>query len=209
MVKYIIFDFGGVFLNLDGNHSGIPAQLAEIFKIPIDQANKIWGENKVDLLTGRETPKNFINKINNLLKFSIDIEQADQKWEALNKMEKSHIDWDLVEYVEGLKNNYQIHMLTDTIAVNTGNSDWFGDISKHFHNIFKSFEIGHRKPDKESFLYVLKKIGATPDECVFVDDFQKNVDAANELGLKGILYTNLNQLKTDLSAIGLASDLIK
>lgn len=203
MIKHIIFDFGGVFLNLDGKHSGISSQLAVIFDIPMNQADKIWNENKIDLLTGKETPKDFIKKINNLLKISLNIEKANQEWERLNKMEKTQINWDLVDYVESLKNKYQIHMLTDTVNVDAGNSAWFGDISKHFHNIFKSFEIGFRKPDKNSFLYVLKKIGANPDECVFVDDFQKNVESANELGLKGIFYSNLSQLKKDFSALGI------
>lgn len=203
MIKHIIFDFGGVFLNLNGNHSGVPSQLAEIFGIPINQAEKIWVENKIDLLTGKETPKDFIVKMNNILNASLDVEQANQKWETLNKMEKSHINWYLVDYVESLKTKYQIHILTDTIAVDTGNADWFENVSKHFQNIFKSFEIGHRKPDKDSFLYVLKKIGANPNECVFVDDFQKNVDVANEIGIKGIFYTNLDNLKNDFSVLGI------
>jgi len=201
MIKHLIFDFGGVFLDLGGKHSGIPSQLAVIFNIPLDQADKIWSENKIDLLTGKEAPKDFIKRISKLLKISLDIEKANQEWERLNKMEKSQINWDLVDYVKSLKSKYQIHILTDTINVDAGNSAWFVDISKHFQNIFKSFEIGSKKPDKNSFLYVLKKIGANPDECVFVDDFQKNVESANEIGLKGILYSNLSQLKKDFSVL--------
>lgn len=48
---------------------------------------------------------------------------------------------------------------------------------------------------------MLEKINAKPEECVFVDDLQVNIDVANELGIKGVLYTNINQLKEDFETL--------
>lgn len=205
MIRHIIFDFGGVFLDLGGKHSGIPGQLTRIFDITEEKAQEIWQNNKVDLMIGKETPKEFLLKMNSFLGTSIDPEQSHEDWKKFNKMEKSNINWELVEYIELLKKNYQIHMLTDTIDLDSGNSDWFSDITKNFHNIFRSFEIGYRKPNKEAFLHVLEKINAKPEECVFVDDLKANVDSANELGIKGILYANLDQLKEDFSKLEIVS----
>src|SRR5258708_35729781 len=93
MIQHIIFDFGGVFLDLGGKHTGVPVQLAKIFNISEEQASVIWKANKIDLLTGKETPKEFLSKVNNILGASIDSDHAHEQWKALNKMEKSQIDW--------------------------------------------------------------------------------------------------------------------
>ena len=90
-------------------------------------------------------------------------------------------------------------MLSNAIDLDAGNAEWADLIHKNFDNIYKSFSIGHKKPNKEAFLHVLEKIGAKPEECVFVDDLQINIDAANELGINSVLYTNLDQLKKDFS----------
>lgn len=197
MIKHIIFDFGGVFLDLKGKHTGVPANLAKIFNIPEEKAVEIWQENKNDLLIGKETPKEFLVRINALLRVSLDLDKTHESWVALNRIEKSDINWPLVKYVENLKNKYQIHMLTNVIDLDNANSEWYNAIVKYFYNIYRSFEIGYKKPNKEAFLYVLEKISAKPEECVFIDDIQVNVDAANVLGIKGILYTNFDQLEKD------------
>ena len=53
-----------------------------------------------------------------------------------------------------------------------------------------SAEEGIKKPNPEIFKRTLGRLAVTPDEAVFVDDRQKNVDAANALGLHGIQYTS-------------------
>ncbi len=51
MYKHIIFDFGGVFLDLGGKHTGIPNDLSKIFNISEGEASEIWKDNKERLLT--------------------------------------------------------------------------------------------------------------------------------------------------------------
>lgn len=50
-----------------------------------------------------------------------------------------------------------------------------------------SGDIGVRKPDAGAFLALLGMIGTEPGECLFVDDRQRNVDAARVLGFKTVL----------------------
>ncbi len=197
MIKHLIFDFGGVFLDLGGKHTGVPIQLSEIFNIPKQQAEEIWQAHKEELIIGKETPKEFLLRMNDFLGISLDLDKTHEDWKRLNIMEKKQIDWALVEFVESLKNNYKVHMLSNVIDLDSGNSEWFDSVGKQFDTIHKSHDIGHKKPNKEAYLHVLERIGAKPEECVFIDDLQINIDAANELGIKGILYTNFNQLKKD------------
>lgn len=197
-VKHIIFDFGGVFLNLNGKKSGASSQLASVFNIPVNEADKIWEENKKDLLEGKESPKDFLVKNFLQNKNEINLDEVYEKWRELHRFGKERIDWDLVEFVEILKEKYQIHMLTDAINFNYDRPDWMDKIEKNFDNIFRSFEIGRRKPDKETFLHVLEKIKAKPEECVFIDDIKANTDAAEELGIKAILFDGHIKISSDL-----------
>ena len=46
-----------------------------------------------------------------------------------------------------------------------------------------------RKPEKEIFLHAADTLGLAPAECVFVDDMEANVAAAQACGMTGVLYT--------------------
>ena len=53
-----------------------------------------------------------------------------------------------------------------------------------------SYETGHIKPEAEIYQMLVRKYHLHPEECVFVDDRQANVDAAEGLGMHGILFRN-------------------
>lgn len=59
---------------------------------------------------------------------------------------------------------------------------------------FTSFNLKRLKPDVEIYKDVLKQLGANPQEVIFVDDKKANVDAANSIGIKGIVYRQENIL---------------
>ena len=68
-----------------------------------------------------------------------------------------------------------------------------------FDEVIVSAEIGLIKPDPRIFEYAANKIGVQIDECVFIDDKQSFVDISNELGMSGILYTGIADLKNKLT----------
>ncbi len=189
MIKHIVFDFGGVILDLDGVHTGYPDDLAEIFGVSIDEAKKIWDKNKTLVITGQESPRQFLERMKDELSLDFDVAEGVAFWEERNFITKERIDWKLVEFFEQLRNNYQVHMLTDQIQLNNGASEWKHEFEEHFHTIFRSYEQGFRKPFKEAYENLLSKLNAQPDEVVFIDDSQANIGSANEMGINGILYT--------------------
>ncbi len=203
MYKHIIFDFGGVFLDLGGKHTGVPKDLAKIFNISEQKASEIWKDNKEKLLTGQETPQDFLVSMNTKLGLCLNIAKAYAEWKSYNTTEKEQINWDLLDYVRQLKKKYKIHMLTDTIDLDRSSDKWINEVDSHFENVFKSYKEKLKKPDKKAFLNAITKIDANPEECVFVDDFQPNITVANELGIKGILFTNLQTLKSDFKKLGI------
>jgi putative hydrolase of the HAD superfamily len=53
-----------------------------------------------------------------------------------------------------------------------------------FDRVFLSYEMGLKKPDKRIYEKVVEEIGAKPEQCLFFDDLEENLNAAKEVGLK-------------------------
>jgi len=70
-----------------------------------------------------------------------------------------------------------------------------------------SYQLHMAKPDEAIFRHTLKKLGTKPEETLFIDDKQVNIDAANAVGMKGLLFTDVEKLRTDLVAMGLDREL--
>ena len=67
-----------------------------------------------------------------------------------------------------------------------------------FSPVILSYKIGYDKPSLEAYLTMLSQIKADPENCIFIDDKQENVDAALALGIDAILFLNLEQIKEEL-----------
>lgn len=201
--KHIIFDFGGVFLDLEGKRTGVPGDLARIFNITEDEASEVWEDSKEKLLTGQETPREFLAATAKKLDAPIDLKNSYNEWRSLDMAGKEQrIDWKLLEYAERLKKHYAIHILTNMIDLDQESGGWTREFDSHFENVFKSYEEKLRKPDKEAFLNVLRKINAKPEECVLVDDSLTNTRVAEELGLKCVRFTTLEALNDEFKKLG-------
>ncbi len=201
MIKHIIFDFGGVILDMGADAgmgkktTGIPDDLAEILQMPKETITQLWTEHKTDIITGYETPKNFLHRVRNLLKIDVDIDAAYQQWEQRYALKHDQINWDLVKFIQNLKPHYQIHLLTDAIDISRGDAPWIEDIDALFDSCFRSYEQHLKKPNQEAYQNVLDTIHAMPEECIFIDDVQINIDGAAQLGINACLYQDLPTLK--------------
>ena len=74
---------------------------------------------------------------------------------------------------------------------------FFGRHSR-IRQMFFSFEIGFRKPDPRFYTHIMQSLQVEPHEIVFVDDDQRNVSAARNLGINGIQFTDTNSLVREL-----------
>lgn len=64
-----------------------------------------------------------------------------------------------------------------------------------------SYELRSTKPEPEIYLHLLEKYNLKAQECIFLDDTEKNVRAARELGLHGIVYTNQAQVNEEFAKL--------
>jgi 2-haloacid dehalogenase len=78
----------------------------------------------------------------------------------------------------------------------------FGFLDR-FEGIVVSGDEGVAKPDPTLFATLIDRYALVPDETVFIDDSPVNVEAARALGLVGLRFTDPEQLRADLSRLGL------
>ena len=63
-----------------------------------------------------------------------------------------------------------------------------------------SSEVKFSKPDRRIFEILLEKYGLIPSECLFVDDIEINVRAAEGLGIKGLVTYGSDEISHELEA---------
>ena len=71
---------------------------------------------------------------------------------------------------------------------NSWGADWYDrtDFPALFDGVVISCEVGMRKPEPEIFRHAAELIGLPPAACVFVDDVEANIVAAQACGMTGV-----------------------
>lgn len=187
-IKNIIFDFGGVVFNIDESRTF--NAFAKLFNCSIETilSNFTGGDGLFEQFErGELTSEQFISAIQSKVPYHVSREQILEAWNAvLIGYPEEHIP-----LLQQLGKKYRIFLLSNTNELHTRE---FLKIAKkqHLpiesnHNLFEkvwySNEIGMRKPDPKIFEFALSQAGLKADETFFVDDLQKNIDAAASVGI--------------------------
>ncbi len=83
----------------------------------------------------------------------------------------------------------------------------FDLLRAHFDDLVISAEVGLRKPDPAIYRLAAERLRIAPEECVFIDDLERNVEVARDLGMIGIVHQGDDEatIAACLSALDLAS----
>ncbi len=65
-----------------------------------------------------------------------------------------------------------------------------------------SYEAKLLKPEKEIYHHLLEKYNLIPEETVFIDDLEENIEAATKIGIYGIVFENAQKTREYLKTIG-------
>jgi putative hydrolase of the HAD superfamily len=106
----------------------------------------------------------------------------------------------LFAYIEELKPHYKIGLLSNV------SGDYLTEIFDRqqlasFDAVTLSFQSGFIKPEKEAFETAAEQLGVNPEECIFIDDQERNVNGAERAGMTAILYRDVSQLRHELSKL--------
>ncbi len=81
-----------------------------------------------------------------------------------------------------------------------------GELALHhlFDDIVVSAEVGMAKPAPEIFRLAAERLGLPPAACVFVDDWDRNIEAARAVGMTAVLHRvdKGDDLRAQLAAVG-------
>jgi putative hydrolase of the HAD superfamily len=72
------------------------------------------------------------------------------------------------------------------------------DLFSHFDHVTLSYELRVVKPDAAIYLECCEGLGVAPEDALFLDDRQANVEGADAAGLKGVLFESPDQLSAEL-----------
>lgn len=203
MIKAVIFDVGGVILNLE--QLAIPVM--ETFR-PEDK-EKFWqdlNEKFSPLCRGEGNLYDFWKALAKDHGKNIPEERLRTLWN--DDFEKSLvINKDVLDIIKKLKKKgYRLAIISNIITEHAGklrNNSSFSELSRLFDLIIFSNEVRMAKDSKEIFALALKELGLKPEECVFTDDTQKFVDMASSIGIKAVRFTTAGELKKYLKSINL------
>ena len=185
-IKAIIFDFGGVLINIDYN-----ATINAFQKLGINDFDKMYSQamqaNLFDELEiGKISPQRFINGLLDFLPAGTSPNKVVEAWNAMIL----NVPIDSIELLKKLnKQGYALYMLSNTneIHINAAYREWDKVSNERpqalFNHVYLSNEIGMRKPDTKIFEYVCREQLLSPSETVFIDDSIQHINAAKAIGL--------------------------
>ncbi len=183
MIKALIFDYFGV-VTSDKYWQYIHANVVNNQKLhkAHEQAN-----------TGSMGWSEFINSV------AQELNQIPQEIMALYQNEK--IDLDLLNYVKKLHGQYKTALLTNASHTFLEPLIASTKIDRFFDEIVISSRLGMIKPNPKVFDFTLERLGVKRSEVVFIDDSPYNVETAQQLGIRSILYSSLEQLRRELGRL--------
>lgn len=106
----------------------------------------------------------------------------------------------IMDFLVQLKKKNKLGLLSNTTSFETQAVERLG-FSRMFDAIVYSWQLGSLKPAKENFNAIIEKLGVSPEECIYIDDAEKNLGTPKSMGMSTILFKNFNQLKQDLIAL--------
>jgi glucose-1-phosphatase len=192
-ISTIIFDLGGVLLDLDtnltieafANLSGFDTKeiISHFHKGKWSYA---FEKGEIDAATFRQEIR---------ASLSVDISDSliDQAWNSM----LLDIPLSRLQMIAELKHRYQLFVLSNTNSIHVEVFDKIvkkstrnGSISNYFDEVYYSHIIGMRKPETEIYTYVIEANNLIPERTLFIDDMEQNIIGAQSVGLKTVHLTN-------------------
>ena len=194
MVKTIIFDMGGVLVDLEWDsmctrlqaHSGLADVGSEVINGPI----------VMSAMLGELTPHAYHEALCEKLDASLSYQEFIDVWNSLLSANE-----DIVPLVERLKSDHRLVLGSNTDPIHFPYAVEKFPVLKNFEQYFLSYEMGLFKPDPAFFHHILQTLDTPAAECIFIDDRAENVEAALSVGITAFHFDSVGQLEEDLRTV--------
>ena len=190
-IDTLIFDFGGVIINLDYSKP-----VNEFKKLGILDSKKLYSKKEQTKLfdsleCGQISDENFLNEIRKKSNTN-DLELIKKAWNSI----LLNIPKGRVHLLKKLSSKYKIFLLSNTNSIHLkeiissyGEKKWKNFISI-FNEVYFSNQIGMRKPNEDVFFYIIKKNKLDVSKTLFIDDSPQHIKTAKKIGFETYHLTN-------------------
>lgn len=197
-LRAIIFDIGRVLIRVDV--ARIKSALADGLSL---SPQELWSAIENDPLwrdwqEGRLKPRDWHLHLSKRLGSSLSFEKFSEAWNlALDPqpMQDSAI-------FQRLSKQYRLGLLSNTDHIHLAHMEPKYDFFPYFPVRIYSCSVGASKPDPLIYQHALRGLRTKATEALYIDDIPAYVEAAQRLGMSGIIYRSPDQLREDLRSFG-------
>ncbi len=203
-IHNIIFDLGGVILNIDYNKT------TNAFKsLGVKHFEELYSQQHASSLfkqleCGQITQEEFMVEMKKYSPENLTSEQITQAWNAML------LDFppERIMLLKSLKTRYRTFLLSNTNAIHLEKVQQIykdtmgeGSLEDCFEKAYYSHLIGLRKPNKEAYEFVINEQGLKPEETLFIDDTFPNIETAEALGIQTLYIKPPQELQDRIREI--------
>jgi putative hydrolase of the HAD superfamily len=183
LIKAILFDFDGVLTTDATGSQSICNYICMKTGIHLETFEKEYYKFNDDLLYGKTNHESIWEALCDELNNKIDISILHESF--IN----TPIDNQMLEIIDKLKKqNYKIGMITDNKKDRINDIVNYYEWNKKFNAITISADVGSGKDYNDIFYKNLEYLEVTPNECVFIDNQEKNLIAPKSIGMNVIYF---------------------
>ncbi|HEY4935937.1 MAG TPA: HAD family phosphatase [Puia sp.] len=187
-IKNIIFDLGGVIMDID-----VKQTMHAFSGLGLKNIHEYFGHGFAasffsDHEAGRISDEDFLKEIKNLLNTEVSHDELIDAWNAL----LLRFPPDRIALLKELKTKYRLFLFSNTNAIHYKKfseiyrNSFSGELEDLFEKAYFSHVLGHRKPEITGFELIIAENALDPKKTLFVDDALMNVEGAIKAGLKGL-----------------------
>ena len=204
-IEAVITDFGGVLTSplLDSfaafqDSSGI--SLESLGRAMAGVAARDGANPLFELETGRMTETQFLaslaRELTSQLGREVELHGFGERYFA-----HLYPNEQMIDYMSSLRDR-GLRLAICTNNVREWESRWRSmlPIDEIFDVVVDSAFVGTRKPEPRIYEITLERIGASPDQAVFIDDVEYNCDAARALGIRSVWFTSSDQAIAEIES---------
>ncbi len=108
----------------------------------------------------------------------------------------SNLNYDFLNWVNSKRSSQNHFSLATNQEHMRANYLWNDlKLSHHFNDIYYAAKIGAKKPDIKFFEYIIDDLNVHPSDVVLIDDCPKNIATAKSLGIHGIVFNSMDDVK--------------
>ena len=192
-IRAVFFDFGGV---IQRTEFQAPRQhLGERFRMDYEDIDKlVFGSESARRASVGEITEDehWANVLTRLKRPAAELKTIEGEFFGGDV-----IDRDLVELIRSLRGKFHVGLISNA---------WSGMrafleremLIELFDTVVISAEVRVMKPEAKIYSIALEQAGVKAEEAVFVDDVQANIDACQNIGMKGVLFRDPQKAKDEL-----------